>query len=101
MEGIPMEIKRQFIFAYTFSPNLGAAIQNTTGTQHEMTLMYRFGKNKKVEQLDKTITDLQQQNKTLQESDPTKGATGNASQGEPVDRRVDIIFTEQAPKGRL
>ena len=59
-------IKEQFIFAYTFSPNFGAAIQNAMGTQHEMMLMYRFGKNKKVEQLDQTVTALQQQNQTLE-----------------------------------
>lgn len=60
-----VEIKQQFIFAYTFSPNFGAAIQNAMGSQHEMTLLYRFGKNKKVEQLDKTVTALQEQNQTL------------------------------------
>lgn len=62
---IGVEIKQNFVFAYTFSPNFGAAIQNSMGMQHEMSLMYRFGKNKEVEHLKKTVTLLQEENKTL------------------------------------
>ncbi len=61
-----VEIKQNFIFAYTFSPNIGAAIQNSMGTQHEFMLAYRFGKNAKVERLEETVGALQAQNQALE-----------------------------------
>lgn len=63
---IGLEVKRQFIFAYTFSPNIGAAIQNSMGTQHEFMLAYRFGKNAKVERLQESVQALQEQNQALE-----------------------------------
>lgn len=61
-----IEVKRKFIFAYTFSPNIGAAIQNSMGTQHEFMLAYRFGENPKIQLLENNVTALQERNDALE-----------------------------------
>lgn len=63
---IGIEVKRKFIFAYTFSPNVGAAIQNSMGIQHEFMLAYRFGENPKIRILQNNVSDLQKQNEALE-----------------------------------
>lgn len=61
-----IEIKRQFIFAYTFGIGVDANLNANMGTQHEFMLAYRFGKNKKVQELETKLKDMEIQNKDLQ-----------------------------------
>lgn len=63
---IGIEVKRKIIFAYTFSPNVGAAIQNSMGMQHEFMLAYRFGENPKIRVLQDNVTTLKEENEALQ-----------------------------------
>ena len=63
---IGVEVKRKIIFAYTFSPNVGAAIQNSMGIQHEFMLAYRFGENPKIKILENNVSELQKQNEELE-----------------------------------
>ncbi len=61
-----VQVKQNFLFAYSFSPNVGAAIQNSMGTQHEFMLAYRFGKNARVERLETNLDALQERNQNLE-----------------------------------
>jgi len=61
-----VEIKRQFLFAYTFGIGVDANMNASMGTQHEMMLAYRFGENKRIKQLEDNVKEMEEKNKALQ-----------------------------------
>lgn len=61
-----VEIKRQFVFAYTFGIGVDAYLNTNMGTQHEIMLAYRLGAHKKIQQMEKSIHALTEQNLNLQ-----------------------------------
>lgn len=61
-----VEIKRQFIFAYTFGIGVDGNMNASMGTQHEMMLAYRFGENKKIKQLENSMKEMEEKNQLLQ-----------------------------------
>lgn len=61
-----IEIKRQFIFAYTFGIGVDGNMNASMGTQHEMMLAYRFGENKKIKQLENNMKEMEEKNQALQ-----------------------------------
>lgn len=60
-----VEIKRQFIFAYTIGFGVDENLNTNFGTQHEFTLAYRFGENKKIKKMQAEMDILEEENKTL------------------------------------
>lgn len=61
-----VEIKRQFILAYTFGIGVDANLNANMGTQHEFMLAYRFGENKKIKQMQESLQALNAKNDELQ-----------------------------------
>jgi type IX secretion system PorP/SprF family membrane protein len=61
-----VEIKRQFIFAYTFGIGVDGNLNASMGTQHEMMLAYRFGENPKFKQMEDKMLKMEEENKALQ-----------------------------------
>jgi type IX secretion system PorP/SprF family membrane protein len=61
-----VEIKKQFIFAYTFGIGVDGNLNANMGTQHEFMLAYRFGENPKIKAMAVNLQALNEKNDTLQ-----------------------------------
>lgn len=61
-----IEIKRQFVLAYTFGIGVDPNLNANMGTQHEFMLAYRFGENKKLKQMQENLQALNTKNDELQ-----------------------------------
>ncbi|BDS15037.1 PorP/SprF family type IX secretion system membrane protein [Aureispira anguillae] len=61
-----VEIKRQFVFAYTFGIGVDSQLNTSMGTQHELMLAYRFGENKKIKQMQENMKVLKDKNNQLE-----------------------------------
>jgi len=61
-----VEIKKQFVFAYTFGIGVDGNLNANMGTQHEFMLAYRFGENAKIKEMEVNLQALNKKNEELE-----------------------------------
>jgi len=62
-----VEIKKQFIFAYSVELAVNGPLINNMGTQHEFMLAYRFGDNPRLKKVEMELDSTKIQNQILRE----------------------------------
>lgn len=64
---IGIEVKRNFMFAYSIEFAVDGQLLANTGTQHEFMLMYRFGDNPKIQEMANKMDSMKIENLQLKE----------------------------------